>query len=140
MSKIVIPTALIFLLLTTCGPLNGMNESINETNVSNITLNLTTAQANAVWAKITTNNVEKICVNEAKREAGDYQWAVKDCICDEVVSNGIKQYYCDVFTFDPSETKHFIRITCFLSGQTCTIKSNLGTETFTFAQIEEMYD
>ncbi len=134
-SKAAIPAAIIVLLLTSCAGTEEFNQTADAGNVSpgnNI-------PASETWAKITKNRVEDICLGEAKAEAGDRAWAVRKCLCEEVVGDGMKQYYCDVFTFDPSGTKYYIRITCFLSGRTCTIQSNLGTETLTFEQLEQMY-
>ncbi len=135
MSKIILPAALILLLLTSCESLTMLNQTANVSDGDG----QGSVPVDGTWAKINTEKVEEICTAEAKKAAGDNAWAVRYCTCTELVSNDMKQYYCDVFTVDPSGTEYFVKISCYLAGQTCTIQSNIGTETVTFEQLEEMY-
>ena len=77
-------------------------------------------------------------LEEARAEAGSSSWAIKGCICQQIVSDGLKQFYCDVFTFDPSTTMQYLSLTCFYDGQTCTMESNVDQKTFTFAEISQL--
>lgn len=135
MSKIIIPAAMILLLLASCESLTMLNQTANVSDGGG----QGSVPADGTWAKITTSKVEEICTAEAKKAAGDKAWAVRYCTCTELVGNDMKQYYCDVFTVDPSGTEYFVKISCYIAGQTCTIQSNVGTETVTFEQLEEMY-
>lgn len=136
MSKF-IPAIIIFLLLTSCESLTLLNQT-SVTGEGNAAIS--DASADATWAKITTDKVEEVCLDEAKREAGRSAWAVKDCLCEELTSNGMKQYYCDVYTLDPAGTAYWVKLSCFLEGRTCTVQSNYGTQTLTFEEFEERYD
>lgn len=135
MSKIILPAAMILLLLTSCESLTMLNQTANVSDGGG----QGSVPSDGTWAKITTSKVEDICTVEAKKAAGDNAWAVRYCTCSELVSTDMKQYYCDVFTVDPSGTEYFVKISCYLAGQTCTIQSNIGSETVTFEQLEEMY-
>ena len=138
MSKF-IPAIIIFLLLTSCESLTLLNQT-SVTDGDNVTIDQVDVPEDATWAKITMDKVEEICLDEAKREAGRSAWAVKDCLCEELTSNGMKQYYCDVYTLDPSGTAYWVKLSCFLEGRTCNVQSNYGTETLTFEELEERYD
>lgn len=139
------PGILMLLLLSSCA-LTSQSDGTDSNNTTS--KNLTNATdptgystfGNATWAKLTKNNAEGFCYLEAKEEAAEDSWAVKGCICDELAENGMKAFECDVFSFEPSLTKHHIRLTCFHGEQTCTMESNLETKTFTFAEIAPLLD
>ncbi len=92
----------------------------------------------ALWDLITAENVEDACLRRARDEAGDSAELVYGCDCTESASEGRKTYSCDIETASPF-TKYFANVDCFLDGAACTVETNYGTQTVSFAELAEWY-
>ncbi|MEW6036628.1 MAG: hypothetical protein AB1529_08515 [Candidatus Micrarchaeota archaeon] len=92
----------------------------------------------ALWDLITPANVEDACLRRAREEAGESAELVYSCSCTESLSPGRKTFACDIDTADPF-TRYFANVDCFLDGAACTIETNYGTKTVTFAELAEWY-
>lgn len=92
------------------------------------------------WALISKANVEKACLSNAKKEAaamGYNEGVVFSCSCNAQESAGSKSYDCTISALDGG---HAAGIACEKSLQSCTITSQIGTATYTFAQLQAMAD
>lgn len=90
-----------------------------------------------IWSKITNPNVEAICLQKAKEEAGENSGLVYGCTCDEIEKADIKTYRCDISTADPF-TAYFANIDCYLARRECDIETNYGSQIVSFDQLGEL--
>lgn len=139
-----------FLLAGVCGPVNEivqnnttvqMNQSVINETIDNTSTGETQISPEdlARWERIDKQSVENACITGVKEEAGANAWAIKDCNCNETLSEGQKQYDCDIVTLDPSGKRYFLLVDCTLSLVSCTIQSNYGTQTLAFQELEQRY-
>jgi hypothetical protein len=90
------------------------------------------------WATITTDNVQRACLAESKRQAkamGYDEGVVFDCACTSRESAEVKSYDCQVSALDG---RHPASIVCTKSLQVCDITSAQGKVRYTFQQLQAM--
>jgi hypothetical protein len=112
----------------------GMNTTNGTTNATQPTIS---AQDLAVWTKITKINVEALCLQKAKEQAGSNPNLVYSCGCSEVLEDTVKKYHCLIETADPFTT-YFANIDCYLDQKECRIETNYGAQNVTFSQLGEL--
>lgn len=89
-----------------------------------------------IWSKINRKNVEMICLEKAREEAGSSAGLVYSCKCVDIEKPGIKSYRCDIETADPI-TAYFANIDCHLDREECDIETNYGFQKLNFTQLQD---
>ena len=90
-----------------------------------------------LWAMIARPTVEKGCLAEAKRSAGNYAWGVKSCSCSQNESEESKFYNCSISAIDG---EHPLTISCIKSEGSCLITSEQGQSRLTFRQLQAIVE
>ncbi len=129
MDNAAFPAIIIFFLLTSCATTDQMS------NTTNVTSNLSNISANETWKNLTALNVEKVCLKMAREKLGESYYLARGCDCKEMASDGMKQFECMIFSFDPTATENEFSMVCFLAERTCTIKTDKRSETVTFERL-----
>ncbi|VVB73789.1 Uncharacterised protein [uncultured archaeon] len=114
-------------------PVNGTPAPApNATLPSNETANMT----DHYWGLITESNVESLCLDEAKAQAGSNSWAVLDCGCTESVTPDKKTYGCNVSAMDGM---HPFSAECTRSADSCVLRSiEAGDFSYSFEELARM--
>jgi hypothetical protein len=130
MDNAAIPAMIIVFLLSSCATTDQLN------NTTNVTSNLSNISANETWKNLTALNVEKICLRMARERLGESYYLARGCNCEEMASDGMKQYECIIFSFDPTVTENEFTMVCFLAERTCTIKTDQRSGIIIFEQLQ----
>ena len=146
----IITIILLGLLLSCCASTSDIatNSTQTPSPKTNTTLNVSPPTGNLpegvsqkeaeIWNQIYKSNVEKTCLNTAKKEAGTNSWAVRSCTCIANEQGFEKQYSCNLDILDPSGTKYFININCKLLNHTCIVDSNKGQQIMTIEDLDKL--
>lgn len=147
----IITIILLGLLLSCCASTSDIttNSTQNQLPKINTTSNVSpptsgnlpdgvTQKEAEIWNQIYKSNVEKTCLNSAKKEAGSNSWAVRSCTCTANEQGFEKQYSCNLDVLDPSSTKYFINVDCKLLNHTCIVDSNKGQQIMTIEDLDKL--
>ena len=89
----------------------------------------------SLWGIIQQPLVEKICLEQAKVQAGDLSWAVNSCSCSESIGEEQKNYICSVSAIDGL---HAVDISCSKINANCNINSEYGVFVYTFEKLQHL--
>ncbi len=124
-----------FLLFLLCVAASQTIDSKADTNIKEQET-ATVSGTDETWDKINRKTVEQVCLDEAKRYAGENSWAISGCGCEGTETTEIKEYSCTIKTI----YKDFsLDISCYRNEEMCSYSSNQGSGTITFDQIEQRY-